>query len=131
MRNRFVWLAVALIVVFLLGYVPAQLRSAKSDTLLRAAQQQLEDARLRDEIAQTYILAAQKNYGLAAQNSTRFFNAVQQAAGKPENAERKPALDAIFGYRDKVTAELARGDPAVLGDLQDLFLKTRAATTAP
>jgi hypothetical protein len=33
-----------------------------------------------------------------------------------------------MGVRDQITAELAKGDPAVLNDLQNLFLKTRQAT---
>jgi hypothetical protein len=129
MRMRYVWLVV-LVVVFLAGYAPPALKNAKLEAELQTAKGQLDDARLRDEIAFTYIQAAQKNYGMAAQSSTRFFNAVQQAAGKSENAPRKQALDQIFGYRDKVTAALAKGDPGVLNDLQDLVLKTRSATTA-
>ena len=30
--------------------------------------------------------------------------------------------------RDKITAELAKGDPGVIGDLQDVFARTRRAT---
>jgi hypothetical protein len=33
--------------------------------------------------------------------------------------------------RDKITAELAKGDPGVMGDLEDLFVRTRKATGAP
>jgi hypothetical protein len=32
--------------------------------------------------------------------------------------------------RDKITAELAKGDPGVIDDLQDVFARTRRATLA-
>jgi hypothetical protein len=45
----------------------------------------------------------------------------------PHNHRPWPATD-LVGPRDKITAELAKGDAAVLGDLQELFIKARAAT---
>jgi hypothetical protein len=44
------------------------------------------------------------------------------------DATRRKALEDLLGPRDKITAELAKGDAAVLGDLQELFIKARTAT---
>lgn len=129
MRNKFIWWAVALIAVFLAGYVPQAVKSSKLEADLRLATRQNQEAQLRDLIGLTYLQAVQKNYGLAAQNSTLFFNRVQEMAAKAGDARQKKQLEDIFSYRDNVTAALARGEPGVPDDLQNLLLKTRAATT--
>ena len=39
-------------------------------------------------------------------------------------------MESLLPSRDKVTAQLAKGDAAVMADLQDLFAKTREATAS-
>jgi hypothetical protein len=65
---------------------------------------------------------------LAADSIGRFFNRVREEVNQSRDATRRKALEDLLAPRDKITAELAKGDAAVLGDLQDLFIKTRAAT---
>ncbi len=48
--------------------------------------------------------------------------------GTRQDATHRKALESLLAPRDRITAELAKGDAAVFGDLQDLFIKTRAAT---
>jgi hypothetical protein len=83
---------------------------------------------LRDLIGLLYVQANQKNYGLAAETGTRFFNRVREVANQAQDATRRKALEDLLAPRDKVTAEFAKGDPAVMGDVQDLFAKTRQVT---
>ncbi len=85
-------------------------------------------ADLRDLIGLAYLQANQKNYGLAADSIGRFLIRLREAVSQSREATRRKALEDLLGPRDKITAELAKGDAAVLGDLQDLFTKTRAAT---
>jgi hypothetical protein len=40
----------------------------------------------------------------------------------------RKALEDLMPPRDKITAELAKGDSGVIGDLQDVFARTRRAT---
>jgi hypothetical protein len=75
-----------------------------------------------------YFQANQKDYGLAAGTSTRFFDRTREVVNQtPEPGVKKP-LEDLLSLRDTITAGLAKGDPAVLSDLQALFVKTRQAT---
>ena len=69
---------------------------------------------------------------------------IEEAGKKTSNAPSEPrkhflgtvetlvsALDGCVFLRDPITAELAKGDPGVLSDLQALFVKTRQATAIP
>ena len=128
MRNRIIGIAAALIGVFLLGYIPEAVKASHLNTELRQSRSALAGADLRDSIALAYLQANQKNYGLAAETCGRFFNRARAAAADTDDAARRKAIEELLATRDRITAELAKGDAAVIGDLQDLFLKTRTAT---
>jgi len=113
MGKKIAILGLVLLAVFLAGFIPQHSRRVSAET-------ELAGGELRDLVSLAYFQASQKNYGLAAQTSTQFFSRVQQMEG--------PAYQEILGYRDKITAELAKGDAAAISDLQTLYLKTRAAT---
>jgi hypothetical protein len=131
MRNRIVVGTIVVVAVFLLGFLPQYVRARRLDDELRQAQAGSAGARLRDLAALTYVQANQKNYGLAAESSARFFNAAREVAAATADPERKRTLEAILSQRDNVTAQLAKGDAAVMATLQDVFLKTRDATRGP
>lgn len=120
MKNIIV-VAVLVIIAFLLGFVPQYAKVRRLDNELNVARQQIGLAQLRDLAGLAYVQANQKNYGLAAATCSQFF---AQVANQPD----KKALEGLLAARDKITAELAKGDPGVLNDLQDLFLKTRQTT---
>lgn len=130
MKNRVVVIAAALVVVFLVGFVPQAVKASRLDSELRQSRAALSGAGLRDLAGLAYVQANQKNYGLAAETCGRFFNSVRPAAAETEDATRRKSIEDLLVTRDRITAELAKGDPAVIGELQDLFLKTRAATGA-
>ena len=75
-----------------------------------------------------YVQANQKNYGIAAGTTARFFNRVREVANQTPDSNAKKAYEDLLIPRDKITAELAKGEAGVMGDLQDLFVKTRKAT---
>jgi len=122
MQNKIIVAAVALIAVFLVGFVPQYVKAIRLESELRQSRQDAAGAAMRDLIGLAYVQASQKNYGLAAETSSRFFNRVRELANQTPDANRRKAL------RDKITAELAKGDAAVMGDLQELFVKTREST---
>jgi hypothetical protein len=130
MSNKILIIAAALVAVFLLGFVPESIKASRLDTELRQSRAALTGAELRDLIGLAYLQANQKNYGLAAETSRRFFDRARAAASEAQDATRRKAIEDLLAPRDRITAELAKGDAAVIGDLQDLFLKTRAATGA-
>ena len=86
---------------------------------------------LRDLAGFAYVQANQKNYGIAAGIATRFFNRVREVASQTPDPNAKKMYEDLLISREKITAELAKGDPGVMGDLQDLFVRTRKATGAP
>jgi hypothetical protein len=128
MNNKIIVAAVALIAVFLLGFVPSYVKANRLENELHQSRQDGAGAELRDLIALAYVQANQKNYGLAAETSTQFFNRAREVASQTQDASRRKALEDLLALRDRVTAQLAKGDAAVTGDLLELFSKTRQAT---
>ena len=94
----------------------------------RQARQGNTSAELRDLAGLAYFQANQKNYGIAAGTAQRFFNRVREVANQTPDASARKSYEDLLISRDKITAELAKGDAGVMGDLQDLFVKTRRAT---
>ena len=128
MKNKVIVVALALVAVFLVGFVPQYVKASRLESELLQSREAFAGADLRDLIGLAYLQANQKNYGLAADSIGRFFNRVREVVNQSRDATRRKALEDLLAPRDKITAELAKGDAAVLVDLQDLFIKTRAAT---
>jgi hypothetical protein len=74
-----------------------------------------------------FVQASLKNCGLAAGTSKQFFSRTREVANRAPDANRRKALEDLLASQDKITAELAKGDPEALGDLLVLFEKTRQA----
>ena len=126
--NRAIIVAIVLIVVFLVGFVPQYLKVNNLEAELRQARQGNTSAELRDLAGLTYFQANQKNYGIATGTAGRFFNRVREVANQTPDANARKSYEDLLITRDKITAELAKGDPAAMGDLQELFVKTRRTT---
>jgi hypothetical protein len=127
-KNRVIIAAVILAGVFLVGFIPQYVKANRLDTELQQARQANAGAELRDLIGLAYVQANQKNYGLAAATTTRFFNRVRDMANQTTDPSARKGLESLLVSRDKITAALAKGDAGVVGDLQELFMKTRQAT---
>ena len=131
MKNKIIVAAIAAIAIFLLGFVPQYVKVNRLETELRQSRQENAGIQLRDLIGLAYVQANQKNFGLAAETSSRFFGRVREMVSESQDAATRKTLEDLLILRDKVTAELAKADAAVIGDLQELFNKTRQATTSP
>jgi hypothetical protein len=128
MKNKTIVAAIALIAVFLVGFVPQYVKVNRLENELRQSRHEAAGAELRDLIGFAYVQASQKNYGLAAETSSRFFNRVREVATQTQDANHRKGLEDLLALRDSVTAALAKGDSAVMGDLQQLFVKARQVT---
>jgi hypothetical protein len=129
--NKIIVAVVLLFGVFLAGFLPQYIKVKRLGHELRGARQENTMAQLRDLVGLAFFQASQKNYGLAADTSARFFNRTRDAINQtPESSGRKP-LENLLTFREKITAELARGDPGVLNDMQALFVETHQATAPP
>ncbi len=127
MKNRIIVVIILLIIVFLVGFVPQYLKVKRLENDLSVARQENALAQLRDLAGLVFVQASQKNYGLAAGTSNQFFSRTREVANRAPDANRRKALENLLASQDKITAELAKGDPGALGDLQVLFEKTRQA----
>jgi hypothetical protein len=131
-KNKLIVWAVLLGAGFLAGFVPQFAKRSRIEAELREARQELvacgEKLRLsghRDLAAQVYLEGARKNYGLAAEAASRFFQGLRQHAGETPDADLKRRLEEILRLRDTVTAGLAKAEPAVMASLEQLLGETR------
>jgi hypothetical protein len=122
--NRVIVVIILLIIVFLAGFVPQYIKVKRLENDLSVARQENALAQLRDLAGLAFVQASQKNYGLAAGTSKQFFGRTREVANHTPDANGRKALEDLLAFQDKITAELAKGDPEALGDLQVLFEKT-------
>ena len=135
MRNRLILWPVLLVAGFLAGFIPQYLKAQRSSAELSNTKQQLASCRvetqlsqLRDTAAMMYLEATRKNYGTAEGHSRRFFDQVQHATTEAGDPTVRKTLEDVLKLRDPITASLAKGDPAVLSDLQLVLSNIEAGT---
>jgi hypothetical protein len=128
-KNKIIVAAISLFVVFLAGFVPQYAKARRLGNELEAVRQDYAGAELRDLAGLVYFQATQKNYGLARDTAQQFFNLVREVANQMTDAASRKALEDLITLRDKLIAGLAKADPSAMGDSQDLFTRTRQATS--
>jgi hypothetical protein len=126
-KNQIIVVVFLLFIVFLVGFVPQYIKVKRLEHDLSLARQENALAQLRDLAGLAFVQASQKNYGLAAATSTQFFARAREVSNQAPDANRRKALEDLLASQDKIAAELAKGDPEALGDLQALFERTRQA----
>jgi hypothetical protein len=124
-KNRIFVVIILLIIVFLAGFVPQYIKVKRLENDLSVARQDNALGQLRDLAGLALVQASQKNYGLAAGTSRQFFSRTREVASRVPDAKGRKALEDLLASQDKINAELSKGDPEALGDLQALFEKTR------
>ena len=118
-------LLLLLIAVFLGGFLPERSKVNRLESDLREARQQATLAKLRDLSGLTYIQASQKNYGLASKTNAAFFDLVQELTSQTADAAAKKQYEEMLSKREKIAAQIAKGDAEVMNDLHPLYLKTQ------
>jgi hypothetical protein len=68
-----------------------------------------------------YLEVVQKNYGKASEYSGRVFDQVQQIASSTDDPALRTLLREVLVTRDQITADLAKGDPSTLSEIQRLL----------
>jgi hypothetical protein len=139
-RKRSVVLAVlaGLVVMFLAGYIPGWLKARRAAQASEACAKQqaevqgtlaktqldLEVARLRGRLGDVLHQTNANNFGLAAQQATAFFDALQAAAANAQlAAPRREVLNTTLARRDEISADLARADLAVKAKLTEMYVQ--------
>jgi hypothetical protein len=131
MKNRLILWLVLLLIGFFAGFIPQYVKAQRTVSELSSARQQLAScqlgnrlAQLRDAAALMLVQANRKNYGIAGDYAKRFFDEAQQIAGQTSDAGLRSSLEQLLSTRDAITAELAKGDPAVVPELEALLMKS-------
>ena len=134
MKNKLILWLVLLVIGFLAGFIPQYLETRRVRFALREANEErnscrsgLATSQLGNIAAMLYLEATRKNYGTAGEYSSRLFTQIQQVLSTTADSPVKAALTDVLGARDTVTADLARGDPAVVTDLQPIVTKLEQA----
>jgi hypothetical protein len=130
MKNWIIVVIILLIVAFLAGFAPQYIKVNRLENELSTAKQDSDLAELRDLAGLAFVQTSQKNYGLAAATSNQFFASARDIANRLPDANGRKVLQDLLASQNKITAELAKGDPESLDDLQVLFDKTRQADSS-
>ena len=93
MKNRTIVVIVLLIIVFLAGFIPQYIRVKRLENDLSVARQENALAQLCDLAGLAFVLASQKNYGLAAGTSKQFFSRTHEVANRAPDANARKALE--------------------------------------
>jgi hypothetical protein len=123
--------AIVVVLVFLGGFVPQfldkrRIRTELADTrtTLATAQRQIAIDEIRELAGRMLLEASRKNFGIAREHSTEYFNKLREMLDKPENAAARTSLAELLNLRDSITSSLAQGNASVLSELQLLMEKT-------
>jgi len=126
MRNFLTWVIV-FAVGLLIGFVPQYWKARGAREELTSCHTRADLAKVQQSAALTYVAATQLNYGLASGYAQVFFANAQSVQATTPDAAIKDALTQVLAARDKITADLAKGSPEVVGELQPLILKLEQA----
>jgi len=130
--KTFVFVAAALLIGALAGYVPMylNLRDVRAQAEAKEQQLTMERDQARKELAisslhsQMGVLLTQvraADFPGARQTSTKLYDGVSEALESTENADDQRRLRTIVETRDQVTAALALNDPAIEETIWQLF----------
>ena len=130
MQRKIALWFVLLIVGFLAGFVLQYARLQQAQQELSASTKQLGScqaseqlSQLRDTATVMLLEAVQKNYGKAGEYSKEFFDQAQQIQSSTGDSALRNLLRDTLATRDKITADLAKGDAAALSEIQPLLSK--------
>ena len=126
MRTLFVWLLLFL-AGLLVGFVPQYLKARDLRRQVKVCNDAFQLAEVRRSAALTYVSATQLNYGTATGYAHQFFNQVRQLAATTSDPAGRSMLSDVLSSRDKITTDLAKGDPQVINDLQPILLEVEGA----
>jgi hypothetical protein len=94
-----------------------------ANSQLAKANDDVRLCRLEDDLLTLIDDTGNKNYGEAANASTRFFNQLGAEINQTNQPAVKSTMQSMLAQRDQVTAEIAKADPAC----HDTFVQMSAA----
>jgi hypothetical protein len=135
MRNNLIVWPILLIVGFLAGFIPQyskanrlEQRVSASTAQIEASQRSEQLSQLRDAATLMYLEATQKNYGTSGEDANRFFDQAQRLANSTQDEALRNLLGGTLTMRDRIIADLANGDAAVVSEMQPILAKVEQGT---
>jgi hypothetical protein len=130
MQRKLVLGFVLLVVGFLAGFILQYARLQQAQRELSASTKQLGSCQAGEQLSQPrdtatamFLEAVQKNYGKAGEESKEFFDQAQRIQSSTGDSALRNMLGDTLATRDQITADLAKGDPAALSEIQALVSK--------
>src|SRR5688572_10383768 len=111
---------VLLALVFLAGFLPQFLKIRGLENDLAAARTRVQTCELKSSAGMMLLETSRNNFGLAAEESARFFTEIGRLQAQTPEPNLKTTLEQIGARRDTVTSGLAKADPAVRAEVQEL-----------
>lgn len=130
--KRFLIALAVLAVVFLAGFVPKYLENRTLQARVAEAQDRHRISALHSELGMILIEIQQRNFGIAKDRATRFFNDVRQAVSTVEDAALRKQLQPILERRDEIVSDLTAVNPEIEAKLRSMYVDFyRIAATPP
>ncbi len=111
----------ALIVAFLLGYIPSSISSRGALRQNAELQHKLTVAELGGQLAMASYEANRNNYANAEQFSSQFFSGLPGIINETKDYALKQKLQAMLGHKAEITSNPAQVDPALKERLAQIF----------
>jgi hypothetical protein len=130
-KNRLLVYAIVLAAVFLLGFVPQYVKANRLSREVQTLAWQNQMGTARDLIGIVFLDVANNNFGIASRDASTFFNHIRQMLDRATDPGERDALQQISARRDSVTAALAKADPAVRIEVQEIFTQMHQIQPPP
>jgi hypothetical protein len=116
-------------IAFLAGYIPKHSQLRDNEVQIANLNFKLKLAHLRTLAGTLYLQSSERNYGLAAQTSSQFFDQLRSFVDQINDPKLNQMLKELSTSQGEITSGLANGDPAVLPKIADLLQKTLSTET--
>ncbi len=129
--SRALIFAIALLIVFLLGFVPQWMKAREQAALHEKAEQGLTLTRIVKDLGSAAIDARRAEYEAARVEASAFFTAarfeIDQGGKSALTQQQRDSLSPLLASRDELITLLARSDPASTDKLSNLYVSVRKA----
>ena len=126
-------IVIALVIGFLAGFIPQHSSAVaaardknQAQAQLASAEQQAQLNGFKNQVAVVYVEAEKKNFAQASTDASEFFTAMQSYSEHTPDSGIRQQLSSLLSQRDAIISGLAKGDGAVTGPLQQLFINIQS-----
>lgn len=117
----------ALLLAFLLGFVPIWLSNRQLNRSLEERDREVRRGRIRNVLASAAIYARRGEYETARQNTSSFYTELSQELDKGANSilteQERIGMNTVLAERDEMITLLSRNDPAAGERLSNVFVE--------